>query len=286
MNKVIRAITVIGIMLLAGCSAIAPQDPTLSLNEQQIYELAKTSLNKGNLMESRELYEKLGARYPFGRYAEQAMLDKILMEYKDGEFDAAVARAEQYIKQFPRSEYVDYAKYMKGVVQYSRDIKLFDKIFPAKLAKSDQTFSKEAYRAFQQLVKADAERRAKTPEEAKRISEYAEDAKKRMIYLRNQMAAHEVYVGEYYLRRGAFLAAANRGKYVLENFSESPSTAMALAIMTRAYKELGETQLAADSERVLMTNFAAKLESDKKLNRILTGNVRGYESFWSRLTGI
>lgn len=255
---------------ILGCSSLE-EDETLTWSVQKLYNEAKANLNSGNLKTSKSYYNKLLARFPFGRYAQQSSLDLIQLEYKDKEYDAAVAQADKFIQLYPRSPYTDYARYMKGVVAYSRDVTIIDKIVPTNIAQSDQSMMRKAYEEFAELS-------ANNPS-----GEYSEDAKMRMVFLRNVSAEHEIYVAEYYMRRGAFLAAANRGQYVVKHFSQTPAVALGLAVMVRSYKEMKMPKLAADAQRVLDANFPNVAAENPRLNYILNGNVRKKQGFLDRI---
>ncbi len=253
-----------------GCSSLQ-KDETLAWSVQKLYNEAKNNLNNSNLKTSREYYNKLLARYPFGRFAQQANLDMIQLEYKDKEYDKAVAQADKFIQLYPRSPYADYARYMKGVITYSRDVSIIDKLVPTNIAQSDQSLMRKAYADFAALA-------AQSPD-----SEYSEDAKMRMVFLRNISAEHEIYVAEYYLRRGAFLAAANRGQHVIKNYQQTPAVPLALGVMVRAYQALNMPKLAADAKRILDKNFPDEAAHNPRLDFILHGDISKKSSFLSRL---
>lgn len=271
LRSVFYAVSLSTGLLLSGCSIIQDKDETLGWSVQQLYGEAKREMNKGSMQTSRKYYSKLLARYPFGRYAQQSQLDLIQLEYKDREYDKAVAQADKFLQLYPRSPYADYARYMKGVITYSRDVSIIDRLVPTNIAQSDQSLMKQARENFQTLV------------EQSPNGEYTEDAKMRMVFLRNISAEHEIYVAEYYLRRKAYLAAANRGQFVLENYQTTPSAALALAVMVRAYKELNLPDLSADAERVLATNYPNLAAENPRADFILNGNIHKKPGFLSRI---
>lgn len=256
---------------LAGCSSFG-KDETLTWSVQKLYFEAKQMADSGSFNTARKYYNKILARYPYSRYAQQANLDMIQVEYKDTEYDKAVAQADKFIQLYPKSPYADYARYMKGVISYSRDVSVIDKLVPTNIAQSDQSALKKAFEDFEQLV-------AQSPN-----SDYGQDAKLRMRYLRNVTAEHEIFVAEYYLRRGAYVAATNRGQYVLANYRSTPSVPLALALMVRAYQELNMPKLAADSQRILDQNFPNEAEKNPRLAYILTGDISKKRSFISKLS--
>lgn len=267
----LRTLGLVILLALAGCSAVTEQDETLGWSVQRLYGEAKQEMNSGSMQTARRHYSKLLARYPFGRYAQQSQLDLIQLEYKDREYDQAVAQADKFLQLYPRSPYADYARYMKGVITYSRDVSIIDRLVPTNIAQSDQGLMKKAYENFQALV-------AQSPN-----GEYTDDAKMRMVFLRNISAEHEIYVAEYYLRRKAYLAAANRGQYVLENYQTTPSAALALAVMVRAYKELNLNDLSDDAARVLTTNYPNLAAENPRADYILHGDIHEKPGFLSRV---
>lgn len=230
--------------MLAGCSLLPEKiDETKGWSAQRLYTEAKSSMNEGNYKTALEYLDKLQARYPFGRFAQQAQIDTIYIQYRDNEPDAALAAADRFIKANPRHPYVDYAYYMKGVVNFNRNNTLLEQLAPTDRDKTDTVTARQSFSDFAELTR-------KFPN-----SRYAEDARQRMQFLHNSLATYEVNVADYYLRRGAYVAAVNRTKYVLETYAQTPATANALSIMTQAYLKMGMPQLAADSLRVLERNY-------------------------------
>ncbi|MDS4021166.1 MAG: outer membrane protein assembly factor BamD [Candidatus Competibacter sp.] len=245
--------------LLAGCSLLPEKiDETKGWSAQRLYSEAKDSMNDGNYQTALEYLDKIQARYPFGRYAQQAQLDTIFIQYRDNEPDAAIAAADRFIKANPRHPYVDYAYYMKGLVNFNRSNTLVERLAPTDRAKTDTNTARQSYNDFSELVR-------KFPD-----SKYAEDARQRMLFLHTSLAAYEVNVADFYLRRGAYVAAVNRSKYVLETYARTPASARALSIMTQAYVKMGMPQLAADSLRVLERNYPQSPDLPK-LNELVKG---------------
>lgn len=237
----------LGAVLLASsaCGLLPEQiDRTEGWSAQQFYTTAKDNADNGNYQTAARYYEQLQGRYPFGRFAQQAQLDLIYVYYKDGQSDQAVAAAERFIRTYPRHPMVDYAYYMRGRVNFNRGAEgIAERLLPADPEKTDTNIAMTAFNDFAELIE-------RFPD-----SRYADDAAQRMVFLRNNMAAYELHVADYYMRRKAHVAAANRAKYVLENFERTPVAADALAILTEAYLEMGMSDLATDSLRVLRTNY-------------------------------
>jgi outer membrane protein assembly factor BamD len=245
--------------LLAGCALLPDKiDETKGWSAQRLYSEARESMTEGNYQTALEYLDKIQARYPFGRYAQQAQLDTIFVQFRDDEPDAAIAAADRFIKANPRHPYVDYAYYMKGLVNFNRTNTLVERLAPTDRAKTDTNTARQSYNDFAELVR-------KFPD-----SKYAEDASQRMLFLHNSLATYEVNVADYYLRRGAYVAAVNRAKYVLETYARTPASAQALGIMTQAYLKMGMPQLAADSLRVLERNYPESPDLPK-LNALVKG---------------
>jgi outer membrane protein assembly factor BamD len=184
----------------------------------------------------------LEARYPFGKYAMQAQLDVAYAYYKQGEPDSAIAAAERFIRINPRNPHVDYAYYLKGLSNFNRSIDFMTRFLPTDISQRDAGAAYESFNDFAELIR-------RYP-----ASQYSADARKRLIYLRNMIAQHEVHVADYYMRRGAYLAAANRCKQVVEKYPKTPAVEQALETMIKAYNKLELPKLAEDSKRVLEFN--------------------------------
>ncbi len=231
-------------LTLFGCSSNEElPDVAADASEQQIYDDAQRYLRSDNYDLAVKSLELLESRYPFGRYAEQAQLELIYAHYNAYEHEAAVEAADRFIRLHPQHPNVDYAYYMKGLAAYTADEDIFTRFLPTDPTRRDTSHAKEAFAQFSQLL-------ARYPD-----SPYAADAEARMVSLRNQLARHEILVANYYIRRGAYLAAVNRGRYVVENFQRTPAVADGLAIMAQGYLMLGMNDLAQESIRVLAANY-------------------------------
>jgi outer membrane protein assembly factor BamD len=236
----------LAVAALAGCGIFGKEiDETEGWSASKLYDEASDEMASGAYTRAIELYEKLEARYPFGRYAMQAQLDTAYAAYKAEDPEAAIAAADRFIKLYPQNPYVDYAYYLKGIVNYNRSVGFLDKYIPTDPSQRDPGAALDAFEDFSELVK-------RFPN-----SKYAADARQRMLYLRNNLAQHEVNVARYYMRRGAYVAAANRANSVIERFQRTPAVQDALVVLAEAYRALGEDKLAADAERVLEINRKA-----------------------------
>lgn len=239
--RLLKLLPILALLLLAGCAG-TPEDETEGWSAAEIYEEAKVALGDGNYERALTLFSKLEARYPYGRYAQQAQLETVYAHYKADEPDAAVAAADRFIKMHPRHPSVDYAYYMRGLASFDAGEGALARLFPQDPAQRDPQIAREAFRYFQELV-------TRYPD-----SRYADDALKRMAFLRNNLARYEMSVADYYMDRGAHLAAAKRAQYVVENFAQTPSVPDALALMAKAYMLMDMPALAEDALRVLRLN--------------------------------
>ncbi len=232
-------------LLVSGCSWFGGDDDELIADsgEQQMYREAQRHLKNENFSLAVRSLQGLESRYPFGRYAEQAQLELIYAHYSAYEFVAANEAADRFIRLHPRHPNVDYAYYMKGLAAYDIEPGFFSRFIPSDDTKRDVSHIQTAFAEFAQLL-------ARFPDSA-----YAPDARQRMVHMRNMLARNEIHVANYYFRRGAFMAALNRGKYVVEHMQQTPSVADGLAIMGQAYLLLGLNDLAEDSIAVLCENY-------------------------------
>nr|VFJ55909.1 MAG: Beta-barrel assembly machine subunit BamD [Candidatus Kentron sp. DK]VFJ60141.1 MAG: Beta-barrel assembly machine subunit BamD [Candidatus Kentron sp. DK] len=229
---------------ITGCAGFGKEeDKTEGWSAQQLYEEAKSERLAGNYETALDYYEKLEARYPFGRYAQQAQIETIYTYYKADEPALAISSADRFIKLYPRHPNVDYAYYLKGITNFEQGRGLLDKYLPIDPSQRDPGAAMQSFQDFGELIR-------RFPD-----SRYAEDARQRMLYLRNNLAKYEVHVAYYYLRRGAYVASANRGKYVIEHYQGAPAVADALVVMAKAYKLLHANELSTEALRVLKLNF-------------------------------
>jgi outer membrane protein assembly factor BamD len=249
----ILVLTTVAILLgLSGCGGSRTRAPVG--DAQKLYEMAKRACDNGNYKDGIAYYENLEARFPFSNEARQGQLDLLWAYYKNREPESAIDQADQFIRENPAHPRIDYAYYIKGLVQFERNPNFLERWFNANLTERPPIDARKSFQAFQTIVE-------RFPN-----SEYAEDSRRRMIFLRNRLAAYEVYVAEYYLKRGAWVGAINRSKYAIENYDGAPQIKRALEIMAQSYRKLGMNDLAADSEKVLKENYASvdKTGADEK----------------------
>lgn len=237
-------INILLISLLASCSYFEDkEDDTISWSAERLYNEAKAAMDAGNWKEAVDLYEKLEARYPFGVYGQQSVLDLAYAYYKNEDPDASISACDRFIKLYPQNAHVDYAYYLRGLANFNKGKGLINRIAQIDTSQRDPGAAMQSFQDFSELVK-------RFPE-----SQYAPDTRKRMVYLRNILAEHEVHVAQYYMRREAYLAAINRARQVVEQYQRTPSVPDALSIMAKAYKILGMEDLSRDSLRVLELNY-------------------------------
>ncbi len=238
--------------IMAGCSTTGVQieDPE-NWSASKLYSEAKSALDREDYQFAIEDYETLISRYPFGEYAQQAQLDVAYAYYQYNEPESAISSANYFIRSYPRHKNVDYAYYLKGLARFDQGMDSIDQILSLDTAERDPRSTDEALRYFYDVI-------VNFPE-----SVYAADAVQRIVYLKNKRARHELYVADYYMRRGAYVAAANRAKQVVEKYHRSASVADALALMVRAYVALGMGNLADEAFQVFKLNYPESPEIEK-----------------------
>jgi outer membrane protein assembly factor BamD len=231
--------------LLTGCATTkkGEEDEHANWSAEQLYGEAKKALENKSYEKAIKLYEKLEARYPFGDYATQAQVDVAYAYYKNNEPDSALAATDRFIKLNPTHARVDYAYYLKGLINYNRGITFVDRFMPTDSSQRDPGSARDALRDFNDLL-------ARFPN-----SQYAEDSRQRVNALRNNLAMHEVHVADFYMRRGGYLAAVNRCKEVLQRYQRTQAVPKALKIMEDAYRKLELDELADAAARVYALNF-------------------------------
>lgn len=245
-SGLLRLVLVLVIALtISGCGRIKwfqKDEPLETLPVEEMYETAKTSLSTGNLARARRYYQRLIARFPYGPYTEQAQLELAYAHYKGNRPEDAMSTVNRFIRTYPTHPHIDYAYYLKALINFNRENAFLDRVARIDMTQRDQGAPRQAFNDFAELIN-------RYPN-----SVYAADARQRMVHLRNQMARHEINVAKYYLRRAAYVAAANRGQYILEHYPQSMYDGDALAVMAAAYSNLGQDALAKDARRVLELN--------------------------------
>ncbi len=241
-GRALGACALVFAVLLGACSTLG-DDKTAAMNPQKIYQEAKDEMLSGGWERAIPLLEKLEGRAAGTILAQQAQLDKAYAQYRSREVTQALATLDRFAKQHPASPAMDYALYLRGLVNFNDDVGLLNFISKQDLSERDQKASKESFDAFKDLV-------ARFPD-----SNYAADARQRMVYIVNALARYEVHVARYYFTRGAYVAAIGRAQTALTEYSNVASSEDALYILVSSYDAMGLTQLRDDSLRVLKTNF-------------------------------
>ena len=248
-------------LLLGGCGLLPTEkDETAGWSAQKLYGEAKDAMAARSWDKAIKYLEKLEARYPYGRFAQQAQLDAAYVYWKNGERASALAAADRFIKLYPNHANVDYAYYLKGLVNFNENTGLMSALDNPDMTERDSKGTREAFDAFKELVN-------RFPE-----SKYTEDALARMRYLVNSLAQYEVHVARYYMKRGAYVAAANRAQYAVQNYIQAPAIEEAVFILVKAYDSLGMTDLRDAADRVMRKNFPE--------SRYLTGKGGREVSWW------
>ncbi|MDO5288906.1 MAG: outer membrane protein assembly factor BamD [Pseudomonadota bacterium] len=229
-------------LLLAACSS-KPVDKTAGWSPNRIHAEAKDELGAGAFDKAIPLYETLEGRAAGTPLAQQAQLDKAYAQYKDGQKAEAIATLDRFIRLHPASPAMDYALYMKGVINFNDELGLFAFLSRQDLSERDQKAAKEAFESFNELI-------TRFPD-----SRYTPDARARMRYTVNALAQYEVHVARYYYTRGAYVAAINRAQQALADYRDAPALEEALYILTQSYDKLGMTDLRDDAKRVLDQNY-------------------------------
>ena len=232
------------LFLLSACGLLPDKsDATRDWSATRLYQEAKDELNSGNYEQAIKYYETLEARYPYGAYSQQAQIESAYAYFKQDEAASAVAAIDRFLKLHPNHPNVDYAYYLKGLVYFNEDLGLFGKISGQDNSERDPKAARDSFDTFKELAQ-------RFPE-----SKYTPDGLARMKYLVNALASGEVHVARWYMRRGAYIAAANRAQFALQNYPEAPAIEEALFVMVKAYEALGMNDLRDDAERVMRKNF-------------------------------
>ncbi|MDA7571702.1 outer membrane protein assembly factor BamD [Porticoccaceae bacterium] len=249
MKNLSLMLLILSLSLTTGCSWLGwgdeeqTEEDSVGLTEKDFYERIQTSLNASNWTVAISNLQLLESQFPFGKYAEQGQLELIYAQYKSGDYESSIASADRFIRLHPQHPNVDYAFYVKGLSEISQTGGFFDSFLPTDSSMRDIGDARGAFTTLTELL-------SRFPE-----SPYAADARKRLVSLRNRLARAEIHVANYYFTRGAYLAAANRGRFVVENFQQSPAVPDGLAVMAQAYYLLEMKELADNSVEVLVANY-------------------------------
>jgi len=228
-------------VLITGCNK--DKDAETGRTASVMYDDAKGYLDAKNWRRAVYEYQRLTTRFPFGRYTEQAQLELAYAYHKSGQPEAALSTADRFIRTYPSHPNVDYAYYIRGLTNYEERVGFMERMMPSRIRDRDQTAARESFRDFDELIR-------RFPD-----SRYAPDARQRMVFLRNNLSYYELDVARYYLRRKAYVAAANRARFAIETYPGSPELGNALEILHVSYTEMGLPELAEDTMKVLVLNY-------------------------------
>ncbi len=246
----IRVCTLVPMLLIALCCVTTTtgckkneKDLYEGHSAEQIYQSAETNMKKENYAQAIKDFEALEARYPYGEHSNEAQLSLITAYQKRGESALALSAIERFIRMNPRHPKVDRAYYLKGVVYYDDYYPFKYRHLPLERSARDPSSCQDSFDAFKELIE-------RFPN-----SEYVEDARHRMVGLREQLALHELHIVDYYIKRGAYLSAANRANYIVKNFQKTSVIPKALQAMELSYRKLGMRDLADQTHQTLKNNF-------------------------------
>lgn len=235
---------VLSLCLITACGYNPPKPGSTAKDPQSAYKEGKDLLDDGSYDSAITAYEQLQARFPYGRYAQQAQIDTIYAHYKQNEMEAVVSSADRFVRQHPNHPAVDYAYYLKGLAYENSKTDEWLPFLPRQpLSERDARGAQNAFDSFRHVV-------TQFPQ-----SRYAEDSRKRMAELVEALAMHEINASRYYLNRRAPIAAANRAQYVVVHYAQSKAVEEALYLLMQSYDALQLASLRDDAERVLRLNY-------------------------------
>lgn len=245
MRRILTVFIVLAGGLLSGCGLFSGKevDETRGWTAQKLYAEARQELSDRNWENAIKHYERIESRYPFGRFAQQAMIEVAYAHWKNEDIASALASIDRFVKLHPNHPSADYMYYLRGLINFNDDLGVMGFFSGQDLSERDPKAAAEAFSAFKELA-------VRFPN-----SKYTPDAIQRMNYLVNALASHEVHVARYYMKRKAYVAAANRTQYALKTYPGAPANEEGLVIMVKAYDAMGMTSLRDDAERVMKKNF-------------------------------
>jgi outer membrane protein assembly factor BamD len=251
-------------LAMAGCKTFGKRGNELeTLPVEALYQRGVTAIDAGNYGQATEVFSRLIGRFPFGAYSEQSQINLAYAQYKNYKNDDAYSTINRFIRTYPTHKNIDYAYYLRGLINFDRQTDFLSRMVGLDTTRRDQAFLNQSFEDLSELIK-------RYPQ-----SRYAPDGRQRLIYLRDSMAKSEINIALFYLRKGAYVAAANRAKYVVETYPQTVQVGDGLAIMVDSYRALGQTQLADDAERVLKLNYPEHAS--------FAGKWPNYHSNWWKL---
>lgn len=266
--SVVRWLIVLAVIItVSGCAALR-DDPTANWSASQLYAEAKAALDAGNYEQAVEYYELLEARFPFGRFAQQAQIEIPYAYYRAGEPEAALAAVDRFIQLNPRHPNLDYAYYLRGLINFSHDSGFLSRMFPMDPAEMDTKTLEQSFQDFARLIN-------EFPD-----SRYAADARQRMVFIRNALAAHELRVAQFYIERRAWVAASQRARHVVEHHQGAEVMPQALAILYQSYRALDLDDHAENTMAVMQLNYPEQAEAVLAGRPVLIGTETGGLRRW------
>lgn len=251
-------------LALAGCGMFSDKlEDAKNWGAPEFYKAAKSEFDNGNWEASIKIYEALEAKFPYGRFAQQAQMESAYAYYKLGDTPQSISAIDKFAKMHPNHAQLDYMLYLRALVNFKEDLGPLTRVVQQDLADRDPKAARESFEGFKEVVNRFPNTR------------YAEDSRERMAYLVEALARHEVKVARYYLSRGAYLAAANRSQDCITRFPGSPSRREALDILVEAYDRMGLTELRDDARKVLARNYP-----DARMARDGQNRTRSWWKFW------
>lgn len=241
--KVVLLAVLVFTLALTGCSSNRDREREMRGSPEQLYQQAQSQIDSGNFAQAVQTLRNIETRYPFGAHINQVQLDLIYVYYQVGNQDRALTAIDRFLRLNPNHADIDYVRYMRGLVHLQLERNAFQELARISRHDRDKTYAEQAFEDFRQLLERHSD------------STYAADARARMVGIQSRLAQYELEVGDYYMRREAYMAAITRAQYVLENFSQVPEIEDALALMVQAYDALGLTDLRDDARAVLALNF-------------------------------
>ncbi len=242
-NVAVLLLLLFASVLVAGCGGKKRLDAVEVLPVEQLYAEGKLALDNGNTDRAERYLQRLVARFPYGEYSELAQLDLAYAQYRERKYEEAYSSINRFIKLYPAHRNIDYAYYLRGLINFDRQSGLLTRWIESDYTRRDLNHARQSFQDFSELLK-------RYPN-----SRYASETRQRMVHLRNGLAQGELNTALFYFRREAFIAAINRAQFLVENYQETPQAGDALAILTESYARLGRTQQSKDARKVLAANY-------------------------------
>ena len=275
MRKYNLSFVLVFLVLIQGCAFLetVKVDPYENMTEEGLYAQGSVFLQNGDIPSAITVFETLEAKYPFSTYSQQSVLDLAYAYYDFGQKDDTIAECDRFIDLYPNHPNLDYAYYLRALSNLEKEQPFFQDILGQDVSKYDVSRLKDAYNDFLFIANRFNQ------------SKYADDAKNRLVFLRDSMAKHEVYIAKYYLKRGAYLASSERAKYMLEKYPGAPATKEALLVLIKSYNNLGLLDSAKVTADILVKNFpnySYKIGNNSKIliSDINQKNIEADNSFF------